>query len=64
MHCGEDPHSSSDVGYWIRGHSRQYKMFVAHRVGEIHENTNPEQRRYVPTKVNPSDRGTRGLTAK
>jgi hypothetical protein len=53
MHCGEDPHSSSDVGYWIRGHSRQYKMFVAHRVGEIHENTNPKQRRYVPTKVNP-----------
>ncbi|CAB3988807.1 Hypothetical predicted protein [Paramuricea clavata] len=55
---------SLNVGYWIRGHSRQYKTFVAHRVAKIHENTNPEQRRYVPTKVNQADRGTRGLTVK
>ena len=53
---------SLNVGYWIKGHSRQYKTFVAHRVGEIHESTNPEQWRYVPTKLNPADRGTRGLT--
>lgn len=55
---------SLNVGYWIRGHSRQYKTFVAHRVGEIHEHTSPGQWRYVPTKLNTADRGTRGLTAK
>ena len=53
---------SLNVGYLIKSHSRQYKTFVAHRVGEIHKSTNPEQWRYVPTKLNPADRGTRGLT--
>ena len=28
---------SVNVGYWIRGQSREYKPFIAHRVGEIHE---------------------------
>ena len=35
---------------------------MAHRAGEIHESTNPEQWRCVPTKLNLADRGTRGLT--
>ena len=53
---------SMTVGYWIRGQSRNYKPFLAHRVGEIHQDSNPEQWRHVPTTSNPADYGTRGLT--
>ena len=54
---------SLNVGYWIQGKSTEYKPFVAHCVGEIHENSNPDQWRYVPTSLNPADLGTRGMTA-
>ena len=54
---------SLNVGYWIRGQSREYKPFIAHRVAEIHEKFNPNQWRYVPTDMNPADLGTRGVTA-
>ena len=54
---------SDNVGFWIQGQSRYYKPFVAHRVGEIHEDSSPDQWRYVPTKLNPADQGTRGLSA-
>jgi len=53
---------SMNVGYCIQGQSREYKPFIAHRVGEIHEFSAPKQLRYVPTDVNPADLGTRGLT--
>ena len=53
-----------NVGFWIRGQSREYKPFVAHRVGEIHEQSHPGQRRFVPTSLNPTDFGTRGMTAR
>ena len=53
---------SMDILYWIRGQSRKFKPFVANRVGEIQASTNPEQWRYVPTKLNPSDLLTRGLS--
>ena len=53
---------SMTVGYWIRGQSRNYKPFVAHRVGEIHQDSNPQQWRHVPTASNPADYGTRGMT--
>ena len=63
-----------NVGYWIQGQSREYyksrswpivgqsreyKPFIAHRVGEIHEFSAPNQCRYVPCYF-----GTRGLTVK
>lgn len=48
--------------WWIRNQSRQFKPFVANRLGEIHSKTNPEQWRYVPTQVNPADLGSRGVT--
>ena len=55
---------SLNVGCWIRGQSRQYKPFVTHRVGEIHEHSNPEQWRYVPGHENAAVLGTRGITAR
>ena len=51
-----------DVMYWIRGQRKKFKPFVANRVGEIQASTNPEQWRYVPTKQNPADLLTRGLS--
>ena len=51
-----------NVGYWIQGQSREYKPFIAHCVGEIHQFSAPNQWCYVPTAVNPADLGTRGLT--
>ena len=46
------------------GRSREYKSFVAHRVGKIHDRSNPDQWRYVPSQLNPADFGTRGMTAR
>ena len=47
---------SMNKGYWMQGQSREYKPFIAHRVGEIHEFSAPNQWRYVPTNVNPCRR--------
>lgn len=54
---------SDNVEFWIEGQSRNYKPFVAYKVGEIHEESNPDQWRYVPTKLNSADKATRGLSA-
>ena len=54
---------SADVLYWIHGQSRKYKPFVAHRVGSIQSATNPDQWKHVPTRLNPADLLTRGLSA-
>ena len=51
---------SVNVGFWVQGQSRNFKPFVSHRVGEIHDESSPDQWRYVPTKLNPADQGTRG----
>jgi hypothetical protein len=53
---------SMDVLYWIRGQSRQFKPFVANRVGTIQQSTNPHQWRHVPTKLNPADILSRGAS--
>ena len=52
---------STNVLWWIRGHSRTFKPFVANRIGEIQSVTSPNQWRYVPTELNPADYVTRGL---
>ena len=55
---------STNVLWWIRGRSRDYKPFVANRIGEIHRGSNPAQWRYVPTDLNPADYVARGRTAR
>ena len=46
---------SSNVWYWIRSDSRSFKPFIANRVGEIQEHTEPEQWRHVLGELNPAD---------
>ena len=53
---------SMDVLWWIRRPSRQFKPFIANRVGEIHSVTNPDQWRFVPGKDNVGDMVTRGMS--
>ena len=45
--------------YWIKKPSRSFKPFVANRVGELDDKTNPNQWRYVNTFQNPADIDTR-----
>jgi transposase InsO family protein len=52
---------STTVLTWIKADPRQYNVFVANRLGEIVELTQPEEWRWVPTKQNPADLGTRDL---
>ena len=51
---------SMNVMHWIRSKSRDFKPFVANRIGEIHNSSNPKQWRHVPTNVNPADLLSRG----
>lgn len=51
---------SMNVVHWIRSKSRDFRPFVANRIGEIHSSSNPKQWRHVPTNVNPSDLLSRG----
>ena len=54
---------SMDVLYWIRGRGRQFRPFVANRIGEIQRQSSPEQWQYVESKENPADLCSRGLSA-
>ena len=54
---------SMNVLYWIRGKGKQYLQFVANRIGEIQNQSNPEQWQYVETEENPADLCSRGLSA-
>jgi len=53
---------STSVLWWIRGHSIQFKPFVANRIGEIQASVSPDRWRYVPIRENPADYLTRGPT--
>ena len=37
-------------------------MYIANRLNKIHENSNPDNWRHIPGKMNPADHGTGGLT--
>ena len=54
---------STNVLYWVRNQSRNFKAFVANRFGEIQRSTNPNQWRHIPGETNPADLPTRGLSA-
>ncbi|XP_026672465.1 uncharacterized protein LOC113464792 [Ceratina calcarata] len=50
---------SKTVLHWIRKDPREFKIFVANRLSEIRENSEVNEWRWVPTKDNPADDGTR-----
>ena len=50
------------VLHWIRADARQFKPFVAHRVGEIRDSTEPRKWRWVPTQHNVADEASRGIS--
>ena len=48
------------LGY-IRNTTKKFKIFVANRFQQIHENSEVNQWRYVPSKDNPVDHVSCGL---
>ena len=54
---------SLNMLWWVRGRSREFKPFVANRVGEIQTYSSPEQWNYMPTNQNPVDILSRGMKA-
>lgn len=45
-----------NVLYWIRGKGRQFRPFVANRIGVIQSHTDPEQWQHIDTKEIPQTR--------
>ena len=50
------------LGY-INNDAKRFHIFVANRVQQIREYTNPSQWRYIESKENPADDASRGLSA-
>jgi hypothetical protein len=50
---------STTVLHWIRNDARNYNIFIANRLGEIDELSRANEWRYIPTKLNVADVGTR-----
>ncbi|XP_062540921.1 uncharacterized protein LOC134208963 [Armigeres subalbatus] len=50
---------SRDVLCWLNSDHRRYSQFVAFRVSEILETTDIKEWRWVPTKLNVADEGTK-----
>ena len=46
---------------YIRNTTKKFKIFVASRIQQIHENSVVNQWSYVPSKDNPADHASRGL---
>ncbi|KAL0850873.1 hypothetical protein ABMA28_006783 [Loxostege sticticalis] len=50
---------STTVLKWIRSDARTFKAFVAHRLGEILEFSNPSNWRWLPSELNVADDATK-----
>lgn len=50
---------SKTVLYWVKSSSKRFKTYVAQRLGEIHELSEPNDWRYVPSLDNVSDDATK-----
>ena len=46
---------------WIRGVSKRHPAFIANRIGEILDLTDPCQWDHFPGLLNPADHGSKGL---
>ena len=53
---------SIDVLWWIRGRGKEFRPFIANRVVEIQNNSDPSQWQHVSTHENPADLCTRGTS--
>ena len=51
--------NSSTVLHWLKSDPRSQTIFVAHRFGEIRENTILSEWRWVPSKFNSADDATK-----
>lgn len=49
------------LGY-IKNDARRFHVFVANRVQQIRQGSNPDQWRYIETKENPADESSRGVS--
>ena len=56
--------TDSGVVLWYIGNpSRRFHVYLANRIQDIHNRTNPEQWRYVKSDENPADAASRDLSA-
>ena len=53
--------TDSSTVFWIRGVSKRHPAFIANRIGEILDSTDPCQWNHWPGLLNPADDGSRGL---
>lgn len=62
LHCLVMWTDTTTVVTWLQSESCQYKIFIAHRIREILQYTNPSDWRYNDSASNPADCITRGKT--
>ena len=55
--------SSVVLGY-IKNETKRFHVFVANRVQDIRQHTDPSQWRYIDSKSNPADLASRGVSAR